>query len=134
MEMQIRNTCNPHRIIKTFKTKAPGVFEFERTGPHSTGKKTPVYSGVNVNTTDAVCENRIDTHSHSDILTYHGTRYPLTSSNGVHSIESRRHDQAMFGTSVARKTQWRLGVARHRPKALDPACRAARGSETHPMC
>ena len=30
-----------------------------------------------------------------------------TSLNGVHAIGSRRHDQAMFGTSVARKTQQR---------------------------
>ena len=29
----------------------------------------------------------------------------ITSSNGVHAIVSRRHDRAMFGTSVARKTQ-----------------------------
>ena len=36
---------------------------------------------------------------------------PSTSSNGVHAIESRRHDQAMFGTSVARKTQWRGPLA-----------------------
>ena len=30
-----------------------------------------------------------------------------TSLNGVHAIGSRRHDQAMFGTSHARKTQQR---------------------------
>ena len=30
-----------------------------------------------------------------------------TSLNGVHAIVSRRNDQAMFGTSIVRKTQQR---------------------------
>jgi hypothetical protein len=41
----------------------------------------------------------------------HVIRDPATSSNGVHATVSRRQVRAMFGTSVARKTQWRGPLA-----------------------
>jgi hypothetical protein len=48
-----------------------------------------------------------------DITLHASDRFPeiTTSSTGVHATVSRRQVRAMFGTSVARKTQWRGPLA-----------------------